>query len=352
LAPFLDLLADPTTAAVFQMIPFQRGQAPSPAGSLTSVLVGYVLCAQTVYGSRIARVRFLSCFLVGPDARSDSTAVEVALTASNCADAVHAEFPLEPVGDVLDACFADLDRVGTSSVDATAQRTAERLLGNEFSTSSSAVFVSTQGAPFQGECGSSAAALDWACRSVLTHNASVYAVSSGSASEAFGDALWPGARFAGVACPSSCPTAIAMGDGVAHQDVVIGVVTAFVVFMTCLACSYWRRVSAVRRRRDAVRRLDLFLAEYQQRPARVRAEGQPQVSVASITRPFKAASMESACSICLCDVVDEKLGAELARCSHVFHVACLEDWLSHGGRICPVCRVDFLEGDVLAVNNV
>ncbi|KAE8734894.1 Endoribonuclease L-PSP family protein [Hibiscus syriacus] len=46
---------------------------------------------------------------------------------------------------------------------------------------------------------------------------------------------------------------------------------------------------------------------------------------------------ESCCSICLRGLKEGEMGRNLPRCGHVFHLNCIDEWLSRQGT-CPMCR--------------
>ncbi|GMJ05105.1 Arabidopsis Toxicos en Levadura 92 [Hibiscus trionum] len=46
---------------------------------------------------------------------------------------------------------------------------------------------------------------------------------------------------------------------------------------------------------------------------------------------------ESCCSICLQGLKGGEMGRKLPRCGHVFHLNCIDEWLSRQGT-CPMCR--------------
>ncbi|XWS11224.1 hypothetical protein CRYUN_Cryun38cG0065700 [Craigia yunnanensis] len=46
---------------------------------------------------------------------------------------------------------------------------------------------------------------------------------------------------------------------------------------------------------------------------------------------------ESSCSICLQGLKDGELARKLPRCGHIFHLKCIDEWLSRQGT-CPMCR--------------
>ncbi|CDP09220.1 unnamed protein product [Coffea canephora] len=49
----------------------------------------------------------------------------------------------------------------------------------------------------------------------------------------------------------------------------------------------------------------------------------------------------SECAICLSSFEDEEMGRKLPRCSHAFHVECIDMWL-HSHSTCPICRCPVL----------
>nr|XP_043630282.1 NEP1-interacting protein 2-like [Erigeron canadensis] len=53
----------------------------------------------------------------------------------------------------------------------------------------------------------------------------------------------------------------------------------------------------------------------------------------------KIESHETDCVICLQSFKNKEEGRELPNCRHVFHLACIDEWLIRNGS-CPVCRRD------------
>ncbi|KAK5772469.1 NEP1-interacting 1 -like protein [Gossypium arboreum] len=53
---------------------------------------------------------------------------------------------------------------------------------------------------------------------------------------------------------------------------------------------------------------------------------------------------ESYCSICIQGLKDGEMARNLPRCGHIFHLKCIDEWLSRQGT-CPMCREDVLDDD-------
>nr|KJB81737.1 hypothetical protein B456_013G159600 [Gossypium raimondii] len=53
---------------------------------------------------------------------------------------------------------------------------------------------------------------------------------------------------------------------------------------------------------------------------------------------------ESYCSICIQGLKDGEMARNLPRCGHIFHLKCIDEWLSRQGT-CPMCREHVLDGD-------
>ncbi|KAL8505576.1 hypothetical protein ACS0TY_016715 [Phlomoides rotata] len=48
---------------------------------------------------------------------------------------------------------------------------------------------------------------------------------------------------------------------------------------------------------------------------------------------------KTGCAICLQDLKDGEFGRLLPSCKHIFHLHCIDEWLTHQGS-CPICRKD------------
>ncbi|XP_074586388.1 brassinosteroid-responsive RING protein 1-like [Curcuma longa] len=52
----------------------------------------------------------------------------------------------------------------------------------------------------------------------------------------------------------------------------------------------------------------------------------------------------SGCVVCLCEFEAEEEVRRLSNCRHLFHRGCLDQWLEHERRTCPLCRAPLLPG--------
>ncbi|KAM0841476.1 hypothetical protein ACQ4PT_058988 [Festuca glaucescens] len=51
------------------------------------------------------------------------------------------------------------------------------------------------------------------------------------------------------------------------------------------------------------------------------------------------------CSVCLCGIGGGDEVRRLSNCRHVFHRACIDRWMAHEQRTCPLCRAPLMPGD-------
>jgi RING-H2 zinc finger protein RHA1 len=51
------------------------------------------------------------------------------------------------------------------------------------------------------------------------------------------------------------------------------------------------------------------------------------------------------CSVCLCGVGGADEVRRLPNCRHVFHRGCIDRWMAHDQRTCPLCRAPLMPGD-------
>ena len=48
------------------------------------------------------------------------------------------------------------------------------------------------------------------------------------------------------------------------------------------------------------------------------------------------------CAVCLYEFEDEEEIRRLRNCRHIFHRCCLDRWMDHDQRTCPLCRTPFI----------
>ncbi|KAK4992733.1 hypothetical protein LTR66_004840 [Elasticomyces elasticus] len=47
---------------------------------------------------------------------------------------------------------------------------------------------------------------------------------------------------------------------------------------------------------------------------------------------------EQRCLVCLCDFEQDEMARRLVKCGHLFHLECIDQWLTKGRNSCPLCR--------------
>lgn len=52
------------------------------------------------------------------------------------------------------------------------------------------------------------------------------------------------------------------------------------------------------------------------------------------------------CAVCLNNMEKYEEIRRLTNCSHIFHSGCLDKWLDHDQRTCPLCRSPFLSDEI------
>ncbi|XP_008788739.1 RING-H2 finger protein ATL64-like [Phoenix dactylifera] len=55
---------------------------------------------------------------------------------------------------------------------------------------------------------------------------------------------------------------------------------------------------------------------------------------------------KESCSVCLAEYVEGEETRVLPRCKHMFHKACIDQWLLTRSHLCPICRARVIELDV------
>ncbi|KAM3225901.1 hypothetical protein ACQJBY_058551 [Aegilops geniculata] len=53
------------------------------------------------------------------------------------------------------------------------------------------------------------------------------------------------------------------------------------------------------------------------------------------------------CAVCLCGIGGGDEVRRLPNCRHVFHRGCIDRWMGHQQRTCPLCRAPLMPGDAL-----
>ncbi|CAL4884692.1 unnamed protein product [Urochloa decumbens] len=54
------------------------------------------------------------------------------------------------------------------------------------------------------------------------------------------------------------------------------------------------------------------------------------------------------CAVCLCGIGAGDEVRRLSNCRHAFHRGCLDSWMAHDQRTCPLCRAPLIPGDPCA----
>jgi len=57
------------------------------------------------------------------------------------------------------------------------------------------------------------------------------------------------------------------------------------------------------------------------------------------------------CTVCLYEFHDHEEIRRLTNCGHVFHRGCVDRWMDHDQRTCPLCRTPFIPYDLVEAFN-
>ncbi|PIA49256.1 hypothetical protein AQUCO_01300245v1 [Aquilegia coerulea] len=57
-------------------------------------------------------------------------------------------------------------------------------------------------------------------------------------------------------------------------------------------------------------------------------------------------SGQDSCAVCLYEFEDKEEIRSLTNCRHIFHRICLDRWMDHDQRTCPLCRTPFIPDDM------
>lgn len=108
---------------------------------------------------------------------------------------------------------------------------------------------------------------------------------------------------------------------------------ATIVFLTCVWIPLLQLKAAIAR----------MFGVLSSRTCQTVATASPPFEVELLVCRFKelqraGGSEEEICSVCLSEFTEEDLVSQLHRCSHVFHLECIENWLQRNHFTCPLCR--------------
>ncbi|KAJ1378645.1 Zinc finger, RING-type [Sesbania bispinosa] len=56
---------------------------------------------------------------------------------------------------------------------------------------------------------------------------------------------------------------------------------------------------------------------------------------------------EAGCAVCLSEFSEEEEIRCMANCKHFFHRACVDRWMDHDQKTCPLCRTHFVPYDLM-----
>ncbi|MCD9644689.1 hypothetical protein HAX54_033101 [Datura stramonium] len=57
------------------------------------------------------------------------------------------------------------------------------------------------------------------------------------------------------------------------------------------------------------------------------------------------------CAVCLYEFDTEDEIRRLTNCPHVFHRSCVDRWMDHDRKTCPLCRTQFIPEDMMGIFN-
>lgn len=57
-------------------------------------------------------------------------------------------------------------------------------------------------------------------------------------------------------------------------------------------------------------------------------------------------SAPESCAVCLYEFEDDDEIRRLTNCRHIFHRSCLDRWMDHDQKTCPLCRTAFIPEDM------
>jgi RING-H2 zinc finger protein RHA1 len=84
-------------------------------------------------------------------------------------------------------------------------------------------------------------------------------------------------------------------------------------------------------------------------PAMVVEEVLPVVRFDELCLAAAASDSGGDCAVCLCDIGGGDEVRRLTNCRHVFHRGCLDRWMDHDQRTCPLCRAPLIPDEMAGV---
>ncbi|GAB2296805.1 Homeobox protein B-H1 [Dionaea muscipula] len=72
----------------------------------------------------------------------------------------------------------------------------------------------------------------------------------------------------------------------------------------------------------------------------------PVVKFSEMVADCGGVELPESCAVCLCDFEGEEEIRRLTNCRHIFHRSCLDRWMDHDQKTCPLCRTRFVPDDM------
>lgn len=72
----------------------------------------------------------------------------------------------------------------------------------------------------------------------------------------------------------------------------------------------------------------------------------PVVKYEDLSRASCAGEMPENCAVCLYEFEGEEEIRWLTNCRHIFHRSCLDRWMDHDQKTCPLCRTSFVPDEM------
>ncbi|XP_062185572.1 brassinosteroid-responsive RING protein 1-like [Phragmites australis] len=92
--------------------------------------------------------------------------------------------------------------------------------------------------------------------------------------------------------------------------------------------------------------LQLSRPEFRLVPAMVIEEVLPVVRFDELVAASPAACVSGDCAVCLSGIGGGDEVRRLSNCRHVFHRGCLDRWMEHDQRTCPLCRAPLIPDEM------